>query len=233
MTPRSLVAFAASGLIGSLLARYLYYASISRIGSSRTEPLKSTFPLVALTGAFVFLGERVSPVVSAGVVLLVIGAVVVAHEARFSDVTSSGRGFWFDLSLPLLAAVLLGVDPLFTKTGLAEGTPAIVGVTVRVTAAAAGFTSYLGWRRARGGVTGFTVDRWVLAAGLANTVYLLSYFLALDHAPVSVVTAVLGSSTLLVVLASRTTLQSRERVTPELVAGAAVVVAGVLLVVRG
>lgn len=44
------------------------------------------------------------------------------------------------------------------------------------------------------------VNRWILVAGLANTAYLLSDYAALARTPVTVVTPVLGTSTLLVVV---------------------------------
>lgn len=38
LTPRSIAAFAAAGLVGTLLGRAFTYTSVERIGASRTEP---------------------------------------------------------------------------------------------------------------------------------------------------------------------------------------------------
>ncbi|MBX0295540.1 DMT family transporter [Haloarcula nitratireducens] len=233
LTARSVLAFAAGGALGSLLARVALFVGISRLGASRAEPLKSTFPLVSVAAAVLVLGDRLTVPLLAGVTLLVAGAVAVSWDARKSGVAASGRQAWVDLAFPLAAAVLLGIDPVFTKTGLEEGTPALVGVTVRVLAAASGFAGYLLWRRARRRGTGLTrPTRWAVAAGLANTAYLGSYLAALSRAPVSVVAPILGASPLLVVLGSAL-FAREEEVTARLGVAVAVLVAGVVLIVRG
>lgn len=234
VTPRSLAAFAAAGLLGSLLGRLCYFAGIERIGSSRTEPLKALFPVVSVGAAVLVLGESVTPRLVFGTVLVLAGSVAVVLEARNAPVTGTGRQFWVGLSFPLAAAALIGIDPILTKVGLATGTPPLVGVAIRVAAGGAGIALYLGWRALREGPSAsITVDRWVLAASLANTGYLLAYYAALARAPVAVVAPVLGSSTLMVVLGAALFLPEDERVTAKLVGAALLVLAGVAFVVQG
>ncbi len=234
LTPPSVVAFAIAGLLGSLVARFAYFVGIARLGASRTEPLKALFPVVAVGMAVVVLGEVPSAGHLAGIVLVLGGGIGVVLEARDSPTTPTGRRLWLDLCFPLGAAVLLGIDPIFTKLGLAAGTPAVVGVTVRIAAGAVGFACYLVWRRLRtGGFPSVGFDRWLVVASLANTVYLLAYYAALVRTPVAVVTPVLGTSTLLVVAGAAAFLQSEERVTRRLIAAAVVVMVGVGLVVQG
>lgn len=57
LTPVSVVAFASSGLGGTLLGRLFYFVSIKRIGAGRAEPLKDSMPLFATTVAVLILGE--------------------------------------------------------------------------------------------------------------------------------------------------------------------------------
>lgn len=234
LTVVGVVAFAAAGVFGSLLARLSYVLAIARIGASRTEPLKSLLVLVAVAMAVVFLGERVTAPLLAGVMLLLVGGIVVAVDARHTPVAGDGRPEWVDLAFPLGAALGYGVDPVITKVGLATGASTLVGVTVRVVAAAGGFGLYLGWRAARGDGLGVSrPNRWLVVAGIGNTVYLLAYYAALASTPVSVVTPVLGVSSLFVVAGAAAFLRRDERVTWRLVAGAVLVVLGIALVVRG
>ncbi|WP_225334497.1 DMT family transporter [Halomicrobium urmianum] len=234
LTPMSTAAFAAGGILGSLLARFALFVGIERLGASRAEPLKSTFPLVAVVGAVVWLRESLTPSLIAGVALLVGGAVAVSWDARASPATAAGRRALADLRFPLAAALVLGIDPIFTAVGLGAGTPSLVGVTVRVLAAAAAFGLYLGWRRLRSGRRlRVGRNRWLALAGLANTVYLGAYLAALDRAPVSVVAPILGASPLVVLVGSALFVQSEERVTVRLGAAVAVLVVGVVLVLRG
>lgn len=234
VTLPALGAFAAAGVMGSLLARACYFIGIARLGASRTEPLKALLPLFAVIIAVVVLDERVTPVLGIGIALLLIGGIAVTLESRTSPITPTGRDLWIAVAFPLAAAVLLGIDPVFTKLGLAEGTSPLVGVTIRVVAAAAGFGVYLGWRHLRGGrLVQMRASRWLVVAAVANTAYLLAYYAALARTPVTVATPVLGTSTLFVVGGAAVFLQRDERVTWRLVGAAALVVVGVILVVQG
>lgn len=231
LTVGALVAFAVGGLVGSLLARVALFIGIERLGASRAEPLKSTFPILSVLGAAIVLDETVTAGLVVGMLVIVAGVVAVTREARSSPVTAAGRRVWTDLSFPLLAAILLGIDPLFTKLGLAEGTPTMVGLTVRILAAATGFAAYRLWRRVRTGRRStFTPTRWILVASLANTGYLAAYFLALDAASVAVVTPIVGVSPLLVVLGAAVFLPRDEAVTRRLGLAVALIVAGVTVV---
>lgn len=233
VTRRSLLAFTAAGILGSLIARICYFEGIARIGASRTEPLKALFPVIAVAGAVVVLGESVTAQLLVGIALVLGGSIAVVAEAKTSTITTEGRGFWVDMLFPLATALFLGIDPIFTKLGLAEGTPALVGVTIRIGAAAAGFGLYLGWRRMRDGFApAIGLNRWLVIAGVANTAYLLCYYAALARTPVVVVTPVLGISTLLVVAAAAVFLRDDERVTWQLAVASLVVVAGIVFVVR-
>jgi drug/metabolite transporter (DMT)-like permease len=126
-TPTALAAFAVAGILGSLLGRACYFIGIARLGASRAEPLRAVIPLFALAGAWLVLDEPITPTLIGGVVLLVVGGTAVAAEARTSPVTADSRQFWIDISFPLVAALLCGIDPVVTKFGFAERTPLLVG----------------------------------------------------------------------------------------------------------
>jgi drug/metabolite transporter (DMT)-like permease len=230
-TLTALAAFAVAGILGSLLGRACYFVGIARLGASRAEPLRALFPLFALGTAVVVLDETVTPGLLGGVVLLVVGGAVVASEARGSPATASGQRLWIDLSFPLMAAVLYGIDPVVTRLGLAEGTSVMTGLAVRIVAAASVFVGYLGWRAIREDYhPSVSIDRWLTVAGLANTGYLLAYFGALERAPVVVVAPVMGVSTLFVVAGAAVFLRENEQVTTRLAVGAVIVVFGVATV---
>jgi drug/metabolite transporter (DMT)-like permease len=184
--------------------------------------------------AVLVLDEQVTSTLLLGVGLLVAGGIAVTLESRSNPAAPTGRALWIALAFPLTAALFLGIDPVFTKLGLAEGTSALVGVTIRVLAAATGFGLYLAWQAIRTGRwPTISANRWLVAASVANTAYLLSYYAALARTPVSVVTPILGASTLFVVVGAALFLQRDERVTWRLGAAATLVVAGVVFVVQG
>lgn len=228
LSVRSIAAFGAAGLLGTLAGRALHYEGIKRVGSSRAEPIKSSQPLHATLVAVVLLGEVVTAGHAVALVAIVAGIALVSYEhgrAGEGPVSAQLRG----LAWPMGAAFFYGVEPTFAKMGFAAGTGVLPGLVVKTVAAGAGFVGYLWWRDALPGPD--DVDRgelpWLLLAGFANTWFLLAYYGALTTEPVSVVTPLVQSSPLLVILFSLAVVSDElERVTPRLVLGAAVAVAG-------
>lgn len=232
LTIASAVAFVGAGIAGTLVGRLFYFHSIAAIGSSRTEPIKATQPLHATVIAVLVLGEHVSLAHFLGVVLVVVGVAGVSWEFSrdgSADGTSSLRAL-----LPALAAALFfGVEPILAKFGLAGTDSMLLGLAVRIVAAAGGFFAYLVLRGALPAPDDFrTPDLWwYLGAGVANTSFLLTYYGALAVAPVSIVVPIVQTSPLVVMVLSMLFLPVRlERVTPQLVAAATVVVSGAIVV---
>lgn len=230
LTPRALVAFGAAGLVGTMLGRAFYFAGIERVGASRAEPVKGTMPLFATGVAVVVLGETVSVGRIGGIALVVCGVAVLSRElaADAGKTDANPR----DLSIPLVGAFFYGIESTFAKLGFAEGTPILVGLGVKTLVATITFLAYLRWRGALPTGGAFTTDRlrWYLGAGAANTTFLLAYYGALAVAPVVVVVPILQTSPLFVLVLSYLFLPRLERVTPRLVAAAAIVVVGAIVV---
>lgn len=232
LTPRSIAAFVLAGIAGTMLARALYYESIRRIGASRSEPIKASNPLHAAVIAVLVLGETLTGGHLAGIVLIVVGVALVSAEGATSPTTGENGVPWRGLLLPFAAAFFYGLDPVFSKLGLIEGTPLLVGLAVKTVAGGAAFFGYLWWQ---GGLPrrddllgpGWS---WKLAAGLGNTVFLLLYFAAIAVAPVAVAFPIMQTSPLIVAVISFLFLQRLERVTPRLVLGALIVVVGAIAV---
>lgn len=231
LTVRSVAAFAAAGVVGTLLGRMFTYTSVSRIGASRTEPIKSSQPLHATLIAIVVLQEAVSPGHMVGILLIIAGIVVISWETAGGDSTVEDVRL-YELGFPLLGAFFYGIEPVFAKLGFAQGTPVLVGLSIKTVTAFAAVSVYL---RLRGSVPwdlNFTGEnlRWYAAAGVLNTLFLLFYYLGLEVAPVSVVIPIVTTSPLLVAILSYLFLPQLERVTPQLVAAASVVVVGAVTV---
>lgn len=234
LTAASWLAFAAAGLFGTMLGRLFMFTSIERIGASRTAPLYTAWVLVATVLGVLLLGEEPTPLHAVGIVLIVAGVATIAWETSAENPDDlPRRALLVGLALPFGAAIAYGIEPIFANVGFATGTPAPVGLVIKTLAATLGFTAYL---RARGALPGLaTVGsadlRWFVLAGLANTLFLLGYYLGLAVAPVSVVTPILATSTLWVVVLSAVAMPERlERVTWQLFAAATVVVVGVIIV---
>jgi drug/metabolite transporter (DMT)-like permease len=229
----SVGAFASAGLFGFLLGRALHFESINLIGASRTEPIKSSQPLHATLIAVVVLGESVTSMHVAGIVLITVGIATISWETASSNpLNLSRRRLAVALLLPLLAALFYGIEPTLTSVGLDTGTPILIGAVIE---AATGLTGLLLYRQ----VVGYTnspsylrsvFSRWYVAAGVGNTLFVLAYFRSLSVAPVAVVVPVVQSSPIIVIAVSLLFLQRYEKVTAKVVLSAVVVVAGAVVV---
>ena len=232
LTPLSVVAFAAAGFAGSLVARVAQFASTTTIGASRTAPVVSTTALFSAAFAVAFLDETLTPTHAAGILLVVGGVAVISYDTARDGDEADLREAGGALVLPLVSALALGVEPVFVKTGLSEGTSAFVGLAVMVTAATVG---YLGYARATRAVSLPDLQaaplRWYVGSGLGSTLALAGYFGSLALLPVVVVVPIFQTAPLLVLLLSAAFLPHRlERVTPRLLAAAVVVVVGTTVV---
>lgn len=233
LTLRSFLAFSGAGLIGTGVGRMAYYKSIEMVGASRAEPVKSSMPLYATIMAVFVLGETVEPLRWVGITLIFLGVAVISW-----DLSESGErtNLWSvsmtGLLLGVAAAVLFGIEPTFAKIGFAEGTPSIVGLLIKTVVAGAFFYAYA---FAKGRVQLNRIRTgdgwpWYVLAGLANTAFLLAYYLGLEVAPISVVTPLVQTSPLFVAILSYLYLSDLERITPVVVNGVVLVVAGATLI---
>jgi uncharacterized membrane protein len=234
ITTVSVVSFVAAGVVGSLLARVLEFQSIQKIGASRNSPIVAANVLFATVLAVVVLDESVSASHFAGIILVVDGVAVLSWETSANDDSIlSIRDAGVALSLALLAAVFIALEPIVVIVGYGEGTSVLTGFAVK---AVAGLVDYAGYRWLAGDEPVVAVlDRpgliYHVSAGLANTAGIGLYFAALAVAPVSLVMPLLQSGPLFVLILSAVFLPRHlERITPRLIAAAVTIVAGATLV---
>ncbi len=232
LTPTAVAAFIAAGIAGSLIARITQFMSTTTIGASRTAPVVSTTALFSAVFAVAFLGETLTAVHGAGIVLVVAGVAVISYDTARDGDEADLREAGAALVLPLVSALALGVEPVFVKTGLDEGVSPFVGLAVMMASATVGYLVYVRLTRS---VTVREIRRgpiwWYVGCGVGSTLALVGYFLSLALLPVVVVVPIFQTAPLLVLLFSMVALPQRlERVTPRLVAAAAVVVVGTTIV---
>ncbi|WP_197052493.1 EamA family transporter [Halobellus rufus] len=230
LTLRSLAAFSAAGLLGTMVGRAMHFEGIKRIGSSRSEPIKASQPLHASLIAVVVLGEVVTGGHFLSMVAIVLGIAIITYEHGRSERSDAESGY-VGLAFPFTAAFFYGIEPTFAKLGFAEGATVLTGLTVKTVSAGLGFIVYLWWTRGLPDPRGIETRElpWLVGAGLSNTVFLLGYYGALELEPVSLVVPLVQSSPLVVILLSVLFVSDNlERITPRLVVGALVAVAGAI-----
>ncbi len=231
-TPLSLVSFVAAGLFGSLIGRVLMFRSIKVIGASRTTPIISSNVFFASALAIIFLEESLTLFHFFGIVLIVGGVAFISWEtANVSNSEMSLREIGLSLIVPLAAAGAIGFEPVFASLGLAQGTPVLPGVAIKVIAATIGFGTYIRLRSTFKVPLRDPIFKWYIGAGITASLGLVLYFAALEVAPVVIVVPILQMMPLFVLVLSLLFLpQQLENVTPRLFAAAVVVVVGATMV---
>jgi drug/metabolite transporter (DMT)-like permease len=228
LTPTSLLSFSAAGFMGTFLGRMLYYDSIDRIGAGRTEPLKASMPLFASLIAVLILSETLTMAHTGGIVLIVGGIAAISWETTNSSAERGEDVSLTALGLPLLAAISFATEPNFVRIGFGEGTPILVGLTLKTLAATIGFVAYLRYKGTLrfDRLLGEAYTKWYLAAAVANTLSVLGYYAALKVSRVVVVTPITQTSPLLVAILAYVFLSHLEHISWRLVSASLLVVVG-------
>ena len=229
LTPVSWVSFIVAGLLGTLFGNLWLYQSIERIGASRTQPVIASNALVATVLAYLFLGESLTPLHGLGVAFIVAGVAGLAWETTRHSGPGAVSAPLAAFLLPVAAAVAFGTEPILANFGFAEGTPAPVGLAIKLGAAWVGFTGYFLWKGDLPPLTQIVEadGKWFVLAGLAYVGFMLGYYVGLVVAPVNVVTPMIVTNTMFVIVLSAIFMPRRlERVTWRLAAAAGLVVVG-------
>ena len=215
--------FALVGLFFPAAVTLLTYSGNQRMGPTITSAVSCTTPLFALTGAILFLGERLSAGNVLGTAAIVLGMLAL---------TWSGRAFarsWplWALALPFAAAALRALAQVLTKAGLALwGNPFAAGLIGYTLSALV----ILAVTRLRGART--PTDRraapWFVATGMFNGASLFLMYAALGKGKVALVSPIVATYPLFTLALSLVFLR-HERVPPRVALGAALTVAGVVL----
>jgi drug/metabolite transporter (DMT)-like permease len=233
LPPEAVGVFLAAGIAGTALGRVAVFAGVDRVGASVNSAVISARPLFATLLALAVLGEPVGPVTAAGVTVLVAGLAVLAL-ARGGDL-----GGWRtrDLLFPLAAAAAFAVGNVLRRFGL-QTSPATALEAVAINEMGA-LLALAGYALVRGRRDVLRAPRrsygYFAASGTLTAVALLSLFaaLALPEGRIAVVDPLAATAPLFTAVFAFFLLGDLERVTRGIVAGAALVVVGAVLVTAG
>ena len=221
--------FFLAGCLAPGLARLFVFIGYDRIGVSRAMTLTSAAPLMAISAAIVFLGERPSGQVLVGAGLIVAGGVMLAR--RSADDRSWRRR---DMIFPLLGAVGFASRDAISRAALVAFPHPMLGAAAATLAAVS-----VMWLVAavQHGTRGLTLNASGIGlaalAGVCEGIAYLTMWRALAVGSVSIVSPLVVSSPVFTVLLALIFLRGVERVTWSVTAAAVVTVAGVVCVMLG
>lgn len=127
MPPLAIGVFACTGVVGAYLGRTLFVKTVDQIGASRAQSLNNSSPLITVLLAALFLGEPLTLVVLAGVVLIISGVFFVA-ETESQDERRERKKVLTPTSV--MATVCYGIVPVLKKFGTENGGTPVLGALV-------------------------------------------------------------------------------------------------------
>ena len=175
--------------------RPFYFLGVERIGPALATSLGSVSPFFILLPAVLFLGERVTYPIVAGMVLIVAGIFVLQKESISVD--ASGRSEK-TLSLgavsPLLSAVFFAGSVFFNKSALSQVDAPLLAAALSTTGALIPNTAFILIRRETGGLKiGRASLKFVLLASAAATLGWFFTVLSVSLGSAIVVTPILST----------------------------------------
>lgn len=223
-----LAAFSLAGLVHFFVGWTTLNFSQARIGAARSSPLLSTAPVFGLVFAAVLLSEVPGWAAFPGIALTIAGAYLI------SDPGGGQRARLRDSGFALATACAWALSPILTVEGLEELDSPLLGVTLGMFAAAFAYGALLAISRTsvRGAFASRDALNLKLLAGVVVALATWGRWISLDDTAVGVVLALqLLSVPVVLVLAPIISGRHVEIVNAKIWAGAALVIAGSLVLI--
>jgi drug/metabolite transporter (DMT)-like permease len=216
--------FVFAGLLAPGLAQILFTFGVRDAGASRTSVTVGTAPLFAVATALVFLDEPLVAGLLVGAALIVTGGILLASDrARPEHFKRIG------LVYALIGTAAFATRDTFVRWLISDETdvPPVLAASVAMLTGSAVALAFVLWRRSP--MTG-PAARAFVPAGLCYGLSYVCLFEAFSRGRVSVVSPIVATESLWGVTLSWLVLRQSELVGRRLVLGAALVVAGGVLI---
>ena len=219
--------FMAAGFFAPAIGQTLGYIGMERIGVARSSPIVNTSPIFSSVFAVLLLGEVWVAQNMTGTLLVILGVIILSLR-------SPAQAGWQkkDIIYPVLGALAFGISTTLRKTGLMLVPMPLLGAAVTVGTA---FFVLLGIIQFRGGRSVLKFNRrsnaWLFGGAVFNSGAILSFFSALSVGKIVRVEPLVACNPLLTIVWAAIFLKQIETLSPRVVFGALVTVAGTVLVV--
>jgi drug/metabolite transporter, DME family len=226
LTSPAMVYYLISGCIQPLFARALFYEGITRIGVARAGPLRGIEPLFATAIAMVVFQEQPGWWVFFGTILIVTSLWLISGKQR-------GDRKWrlIDALFPISAALISAISQSLRKQALRIIPDPFVAVAVVTTVSLILLVTFV-FATGRSDQLKIKPDalRFFLCASLIATLAQVANFVALGRGELSVIIPLLNTTPLFTVFFSAMFLRAVETINLRIAFGAALMVAGVVLI---
>ena len=225
----ALIVFVILGIQQSVTS-LLTFVGLHKIGTSRSQPLRNTYPLWSVSFAIVIMYEKASAMIVAGTLLIVVGVILISWKP---DVPPPGYRWWH-VVYSLAAGVLAGVAYPLRRYGLTITDEPVFFAAVVAVVSLAGAVPYVWLSRDRQatmwhsrGVLHFTLSGFFEGLGA-----LLS-LMALSSGRVVIISPIVATTPLWNLLIAIIFLRGREEINARTIAGTVSVVLGTAAIALG
>ncbi len=236
---------ALAGIVHILIGRYCNYRAVAAMGANRTQPIVGTSTLWSVLIAVAFLSEFLTPLMIAGIALVMVGPALVARPS--SQVRSPARraatttvrnaathpklleGYVFGV----LSAAFWGAGPVLMRAGVEATGLGIIGGLVSYAAASAvlALTLVLPGQIAGAVSMDRSTRMWFVVAGTSSFVANVFRYMALGVAPVSLVIPLMRTAVVFSLAFNWVVNRQIESYEPRVLAGIGVSLVGATLLV--
>jgi len=225
----ALVVFIILGLMQTVIS-LLTFMGLQKIGTSRSQPLRNSYPLWSAVIAIALMGEHAGVAVLLGTLLVVAGAVMISWKPEAAP--PSYR--WWHVVFSLAAGLLAGVAFPLRRYGLTISNEPVFFSFVVAIVSLIGAIPYTLWTSGerkliwqRRAVIDFFLSGFFEALGALLTL------MALTTGRVVIVSPIVATTPLFSLLISQIFLRGKERITTITVLGTVAVVAGTIAIALG
>ena len=226
---RALVVFIILGLMQTVISLSTFMG-LQKIGTSRSQPLRNSYPLWSTVIAIALMGERASAAVLLGTLLVVAGVVIISWKPEVAP--PSYR--WWHVVYSMVAGFLAGVAFPLRRYGLTiTNEPVFFSFVVAIVSllGAVPYTLWTGGERKliwhRRAVIDFFLSGFFEALGALLTL------IALTTGRVVIVSPIVATTPLFSLMISLIFLRGKERITTVTVLGTMAVVVGTIAITLG
>jgi drug/metabolite transporter (DMT)-like permease len=230
---KGFLSLAAAGIIHFVAGRILFYTSVRLIGANRASPIMICYILFAAVLGIILFEEPVTVTLILAA-LLIFGGIILVGMTGESGNTNTRiprsimmRGLFGAIG----AAICWGITPILVKIGLEEGSSTMSGVFISYIASlilTAGLSAIPANFRKIRRLNRASITPILIGSGVVAGAQLLRY-VALDYSPVSMVSPIVGSSTLFIFFFSFIINREIESFNPKIILGAVAAVIGIVL----
>lgn len=223
---------ATGGIIGSTVARAMYFLGIDYLGPGKSLSITATSPLFAAFLAWLVLDETVTPLVVAGTLAVVVGIFFLSKDIRSQ--TEDEEYSILVVSYPLVGAVLAAVTVILRKLALNAGIAPIEAGSVNMVAGLLAVSPLVAtrWREEivetdRSALLNFVIASTIMAVGF------ILYFYGLRTTNASIFFPLVQTQPIFAVVISAVFLGQLEIITRWSILGSSIIVGGATFVVIG